>query len=260
VEQRLRDLPPPTFNPAARPLPEWVRHHLSARSLPEPIPGPWPTPGFAEWVEPGWLQPPIPAAAWGPGTAEPWFPAAGWVPWWNLPAPGYGWPAPIPAESTPSATAAAGPAEPVTAPDPDADRDGIALPMDLCPDSSADAVVDAFGCASDARIVLRGVNFRTDSAELTESSLAILDSVSTTLAGHPEIRIEVAGHTDSDGDDAYNKDLSQRRAQTVVNYLLGRGVKGRNMTAVGYGEEQPLAPNDSAEGRAENRRVELNRL
>ena len=70
----------------------------------------------------------------------------------------------------------------------------------------------------------------------------------------------VAGHTDSDGDAAYNKDLSQRRAQSVVNYLTGQGVEGSNMIAKGFGEEQPIADNDSAEGKAANRRVELNRL
>ena len=70
----------------------------------------------------------------------------------------------------------------------------------------------------------------------------------------------VAGHTDSDGEAAYNKDLSQRRAQSVVDYLAENGVERDNMIAMGYGEEQPIADNDSAEGKADNRRVELNRL
>lgn len=108
--------------------------------------------------------------------------------------------------------------------------------------------------------MLRGVNFKTDSDELTAESLEILDGVAATLASHPEIKVMVAGHTDSDGDDAYNKDLSQRRAQSVVNYLVDNGVSRDNMIAKGYGEEQPIAANDSAEGKAENRRVELNRL
>ena len=70
----------------------------------------------------------------------------------------------------------------------------------------------------------------------------------------------VAGHTDSDGDDAYNKDLSQRRAQSVVDYLSSRGVENSNMIAKGFGEEQPVADNETTEGKAANRRVELNRL
>lgn len=167
------------------------------------------------------------------------------------PHPGY-WGGPW-APAAPSAPAVEeGPA--------DADRDGVTDAVDLCPDTAEGATVDAFGCAESARIVLRGVNFKTDSDELTPESLAILDGVSQTLAAHPDIRVVVAGHTDSDGEAAYNKDLSQRRAQAVVEYLAGQGVERNNMIAKGYGEEQPIADNDSAEGKAQNRRVELNRL
>ena len=90
--------------------------------------------------------------------------------------------------------------------------------------------------------------------------MAILDGVSATLSANPQIRVMVAGHTDSDGDDAYNKDLSQRRAQSVVDYLASQGVDRNNMIAKGFGEEQPIAGNDDAQGKAQNRRVELNRL
>lgn len=142
----------------------------------------------------------------------------------------------------------------------DDDRDGVANTSDLCPDTEAGEQVDALGCDDGARIVLRGVNFKTDSAELSDESLAILDGVSATLAANPQIKVMVAGHTDSDAEDAYNKDLSQRRAQSVVDYLTGQGVDRNNVIAKGFGEEQPIADNDSAEGKAENRRVELNRL
>ena len=142
----------------------------------------------------------------------------------------------------------------------DGDRDGVADAGDLCPDTAEGVAVDALGCDDTARIVLRGVNFKTDSADLTDDSLAILDGVSETLSAHPDISVVVAGHTDSDGEDAYNKDLSQRRAQSVVNYLADHGVDRNNMIAKGYGEEQPIATNDTAEGKAQNRRVELNRL
>lgn len=153
----------------------------------------------------------------------------------------------VPAEAAPEA------------PD-DGDRDGIADSVDLCPDTAAGAAVDVLGCDQAARIVLRGVNFKTDSDELTPESLAILDGVSATLSGNPDIKVMVAGHTDSDGDEAYNKDLSQRRAQAVVDYLGDNGVDAANLVAKGYGEEQPVAGNDTAEGKAQNRRVELNRL
>ncbi|MDH3980718.1 MAG: OmpA family protein [Gammaproteobacteria bacterium] len=105
--------------------------------------------------------------------------------------------------------------------------------------------------------MLRGVNFHTDSDELTDGSLAILDGVATTLVANPDIRVQVAGHTDNQGEAVYNKDLSQRRAASVVNYLVGRGVTSDNLQPAGYGEEQPMADNGSVEGRAENRRVEL---
>jgi outer membrane protein OmpA-like peptidoglycan-associated protein len=160
--------------------------------------------------------------------------------------------APVPAAAVVEAPA------PVAA--PDGDGDGVLDVADLCMDSAAGVEVDAFGCDQEARIVLRGVNFKTDSDELTAESLAILDGVSETLVANPEIRVMVAGHTDSDGDDAYNKDLSQRRAQSVVDYLVGKGVAAQNMEAAGFGEEQPFASNETAEGKAQNRRVELNRL
>jgi len=169
---------------------------------------------------------------------------------------GYG-PYPPPMMPMPMPT----PAQPAEPEGPtDGDSDGVTDLSDLCPASAEGVAVDALGCEETARIVLRGVNFKTDSDELTAESLAILDGVSATLSENPQLRVMVAGHTDSDGDDAYNKDLSQRRAQSVVNYLTNQGVDGQNMIARGFGEEQPIAGNDTTEGKAENRRVELNRL
>lgn len=165
------------------------------------------------------------------------------------------------AEPTPEPAPAPIPA-PVEEPeeDLDLDKDGVMNLGDLCPDTLAGAQVDAFGCEENAAIVLRGVNFKTDSDELTDDSISILDRVAGTLVENPDLRVEVAGHTDSDGDDAYNKDLSQRRSETVMSYLTDKGVNSENMTAQGYGEEQPVAGNDTAEGKALNRRVELKRI
>jgi OOP family OmpA-OmpF porin len=107
------------------------------------------------------------------------------------------------------------------------------------------------------RIVLRGVNFAFDSAEIDASSAVVLDVVAETLNGCPNVAVRVEGHTDAIGTDAYNQGLSQRRADSVRNYLIGRGVSASRLSAVGYGESQPVASNETDEGRALNRRVEL---
>jgi outer membrane protein OmpA-like peptidoglycan-associated protein len=178
----------------------------------------------------------------------------------NLYGPGGYYPMP-PVALAPQTAMPAEPAAPATPEQPtDNDRDGVMDAADLCPNTAEGVAVDALGCAETARIVLRGVNFKTDSDELTAESLAILDGVSATLSANPQIRVMVAGHTDSDGEEAYNKDLSQRRAQAVVNYLANHGVQRDNMIAKGFGEEQPVADNATSEGKAQNRRVELNRL
>lgn len=186
-----------------------------------------------------------PYGPWGPYQPAPMMPPMG--------------PAPMPAP-LPAAPAAPAPAAPATALSTDDDKDGVLNPGDFCPNTSAGTQVDAFGCTIDEAIVLRGVNFHTDSDKLTDESIAILDGVATTLLSHPELKLEVSGHTDSDGDDAYNKDLSQRRAEQVRKYLGDKGVKVESLTAKGYGEEKPIATNETSEGKAMNRRVELNRL
>ncbi|RDH84151.1 MAG: hypothetical protein DIZ78_12985 [endosymbiont of Escarpia spicata] len=141
----------------------------------------------------------------------------------------------------------------------DSDADGVLDSADMCLDSTAGAAVDALGCEQNVAIVLRGVNFKINSDELTDDSAEILDRVAATLVANPDIAVEVSGHTDSDGDAVYNKDLSQRRAETVMAYLVVNSVKADNLSAMGYGEENPVAGNDSPEGKAQNRRVELSR-
>ncbi len=108
-------------------------------------------------------------------------------------------------------------------------------------------------------VVLKGVNFAFNSAELTPESKKVLDQDRDVarLKGEPDIRVEVAGHTDSVGSDAYNQKLSERRAQSVVDYLVSIGVDPKRLKAVGYGKKQPVASNDTEAGRAQNRRVEL---
>jgi OOP family OmpA-OmpF porin len=95
---------------------------------------------------------------------------------------------------------------------------------------------------------------------LTGESKSLLDSVAVSLRKVADARIEIAGHTDSVGNDGYNMKLSQRRADSVRDYLIQQGVDGARLTARGYGETQPLADNATADGRARNRRVVLRKL
>lgn len=108
-------------------------------------------------------------------------------------------------------------------------------------------------------IVLKGINFAFNSSVLTPESKKILDEDQriARLKAEPDIRVEVAGHTDSVGSAAYNKKLSERRAQAVVDYLVSKGVDPKRLKAVGYGKDKPIASNATEAGRAENRRVEL---
>jgi OOP family OmpA-OmpF porin len=107
-------------------------------------------------------------------------------------------------------------------------------------------------------ITLNGVNFDFDKCTLRADAIAILDEAVRVLNGN-DIRVEVAGHTDSVGTDEYNQKLSECRAKVVGEYLTGNGVSGAKISAVnGYGESKPIDTNDTAEGRARNRRTELN--
>lgn len=141
----------------------------------------------------------------------------------------------------------------------DSDGDGVFDGPDRCPDTPAGSRVDRNGCPPPA-LVLPDINFELDSAELLPRSKEILDSVAGVLAGRPEVRIEIGGHTDSQGSDDYNVDLSGRRAGSVRTYLIEKGVNPASLVARGYGETQPVADNETEEGRARNRRVELKRI
>ena len=110
---------------------------------------------------------------------------------------------------------------------------------------------------SDISVSLQGVKFRYDSYELTAESRAILDRVAAALRKQKHLVHEVAGHTDSQGDPAYNLQLSQKRAETVRKYLIVRGVDPRNLKARGYGGSHPIADNNTWAGLVSNRRVEL---
>ena len=137
----------------------------------------------------------------------------------------------------------------------DNDGDGVNNCLDKCPNTLAGSRVDNTGCP--VSLELKGVNFKYDSAQLTENAMLILDGVAQNLINYPEQDdIEVRGHTSSEGTDTYNMKLSQQRSQSVVNYLKSKGVRNR-MIAKGYGERQPIADNNTELGKQKNRRVEL---
>lgn len=151
---------------------------------------------------------------------------------------------------------------PATAPAAVADSDGDGVPddSDACPTTPAGATVDAKGCVVGAKIVLDNIRFDKGSAELTAAAMAMLDEAAKGLNGQAEIVVEVAGHTDAQGRADYNLMLSLLRAENVRRYLIDKGVSRYRLFVEGYGETRPVAPNDTEEGRAQNRRVDLDQL
>jgi OOP family OmpA-OmpF porin len=139
----------------------------------------------------------------------------------------------------------------------DDDGDGVINRLDECPGTPAGTPVDRKGCEIKGDYTLQGVNFESNSDRLVSGASNVLNLVAETLLKYPEIKVEVQGHTDSDGAAEYNESLSARRAQTVRDYLMSKGVDGGRMTVRGYGESQPVADNTTAAGKAENRRVVL---
>ena len=155
-------------------------------------------------------------------------------------------------------------------PDPDNDLDGIADLTDKCP-TEAEIIngnADDDGCPDEGKkLVLIGqskleiqdkVYFALNKAEILPRSDNLLDQIAKTLERHPWIKkVRIEGHTDDVGKDAYNLDLSNRRARSVLDALVKRGVAADRLDSVGYGEQNPIDSNKTLEGRAHNRRVEF---
>ncbi|MFO7542919.1 MAG: OmpA family protein [Thiobacillus sp.] len=142
----------------------------------------------------------------------------------------------------------------------DSDGDGVIDSLDKCPTVFAQT---ADGCPAHAAKkapvggVIEGVQFNNDQSTLRLEAFAILDRAAATIKEWGDVKVEVAGHTDSSSDDDYNLKLSQRRAEVVRSYLIGKGIQAEQLSARGYGESRPIADNGTAEGRFKNRRVEL---
>lgn len=174
---------------------------------------------------------------------------------------------------------------------PDADKDGVPDALDKCPNTPANAGVDAQGCpldtdkdgvpdyldkcpntlqgvkinkdgcplkkAEDLERLKKGIQFKTGSSKLTKSSYKTLNSIAKLMKKIKSANLEVQGHTDSTGSAEVNKKLSEARAQTVVKYLIKKGIKKDRLRAVGFGPDKPIADNSTKKGRKMNRRVEL---
>ena len=148
-------------------------------------------------------------------------------------------------------------------PDPDNDNDGIPDAADKCPN---EAGPPPDGCPKKYNLVVvtetkielkQTVFFDTNRARIKRVSYALLDDVERAMRDNPKIKVEIQGHTDSQGNDNVNLKLSQRRAEAVRTYLIKSGITSDRMVAKGYGETVPIADNRTTEGRSQNRRVEF---
>ncbi len=141
----------------------------------------------------------------------------------------------------------------------DDDRDGVPNYLDQCPNTAAGAKVDDKGCyivLKESKEVQLRVNFASNSAKVPATDYEVIKQVADFMKLYPLTSVVVEGHTDDRGSDAYNKSLSQRRANSVAAILSTEyGIDPSRISAVGYGEERPLVANDSRENMAKNRRV-----
>lgn len=137
----------------------------------------------------------------------------------------------------------------------DSDRDGVADDKDTCDGTPEGATVDARGCW-----VINNLKFESGKADIVASSNGGLNEVVIVLKANPALKLEIQGYTDNRGAAEFNRILSDKRANAVKDYFVSQGIDENRLSAIGYGIENPVATNDTAEGRAQNRRVELNPL
>jgi OOP family OmpA-OmpF porin len=141
---------------------------------------------------------------------------------------------------------------------PDSDGDTVPDNIDKCPHTTPGAKVEENGCPIIAeRMLLKGIKFRTGKSIIMPVSYPILDSAIEALKANPEVKVEIQGYTDSRGNLKMNMRLSNARAKAVYNYLIKKGISPKRLTYKGYGPNNPIAPNTTEEGRAQNRRIEF---
>jgi OOP family OmpA-OmpF porin len=154
-------------------------------------------------------------------------------------------------------------------PEEDTDGDGFFGSADKCPDApeSKNNYKDDDGCPDEVPAavkkftgVIEGINFETGSAKILKGSFAVLDRALDVLKEYGDIRLEISGHTDDRGKDEVNMSLSQKRADAVKAYFVGKGIAEARLVGVGKGESEPIADNKSSAGRAKNRRTEFKLL
>lgn len=134
----------------------------------------------------------------------------------------------------------------------DSDGDGVPDYLDQCPRTPKGATVNEVGCW-----VCKGLEFDFDKWDIKVQYYPILDEAIGCMNQHPNISVEIQGHTDSVGTPEYNISLSEKRANEVMQYFIGKGISSDRLTAIGYGLTKPIADNATPEGRAMNRRVQL---
>jgi OmpA-OmpF porin, OOP family len=135
----------------------------------------------------------------------------------------------------------------------DTDGDGVPDYLDKCPDTPRGASVDARGCWTYAAKVM----YDFDSDKIKPEAFPMLDEAVSVLKKNPEIKVEINGHTDNTGSAAYNMNLSERRAKSVMNYFVDKGIESERLTTKGFGFNQPAESNATEQGRTQNRRVEF---
>jgi len=134
----------------------------------------------------------------------------------------------------------------------DSDGDGVPDYLDKCPGTIKGAPVNSVGCWT-----IKGINFDYDKWDIKPQYHGLLGENLQVLKMNPSVKVEIQGHTDSKGSDQYNQKLSEKRAESVKNYFVAGGVATGRISSRGYGESKPIATNETPEGRAKNRRIEI---
>ena len=150
-------------------------------------------------------------------------------------------------------------------PEPDNDKDTVPDVKDQCPNEIGSTTQEPLGCPGNRLVVVtdcevkitQQIHFETNKDKIRPESFPVLDAVVDVLNKNPKITLDVQGHTDNKGAPKYNKDLSNRRAHSVMKYLLQHGIASSRLTAIGYGMERPIVDNGSESNRALNRRVQF---